>query len=192
MHEWKVIPRSKLEHLLGHIFILLFLHNISFVYGDQSLSRNCTKQLESPTKSIRWSLVWNFLTLLESLMKITAKSRKVLHNNLLWKTMSYLHFTVKFIKNSLNIKEVMINFISVLSNYWHKILKIAHLSHDFSLWKLFTNLCTLLVHNDPKFLDRLVLANRVDPDQTTPRGAIWSGSTLFAIPSLPFGHITLW
>ena len=43
--------------------------------------------------------------------------------------------------------------------------------------------------NDPKFL---VWVNSVDPDQTAPRGAIWSGSTLFAIPSAPFGCIILW
>ena len=34
-------------------------------------------------------------------------------------------------------------------------------------------------------------ANSVDPDWTAPRGAVQSGSTLFAIPSAPFGHITL-
>ena len=27
-------------------------------------------------------------------------------------------------------------------------------------------------HNDPKFSDRLVLANSADPDQTAPRGAV--------------------
>ena len=31
-----------------------------------------------------------------------------------------------------------------------------------------------------------------DPDQTAPRGAVWSGSALFAIPSALFGLITLW
>ena len=30
----------------------------------------------------------------------------------------------------------------------------------------------------PKDADRM--ANSVDPDQTAPRGAVWSGSTLFA------------
>ena len=30
-------------------------------------------------------------------------------------------------------------------------------------------------HNDPKFLDRQVYANSVDPDQTAARGAVWSG-----------------
>ena len=41
--------------------------------------------------------------------------------------------------------------------------------------------------NFPKFSDRQVWANSADPDQTAPRGAVWSGSTLFAIPSLSFG-----
>ena len=43
--------------------------------------------------------------------------------------------------------------------------------------------------NDPKFSDRYVWANSADPDQT---GAVWSGSTLFAILSASFGLITLW
>ena len=45
--------------------------------------------------------------------------------------------------------------------------------------------------NDPKFSDRQVWANSVDPDQTAPRRAVWSGSTLFGIPSTFFGPITL-
>ena len=44
---------------------------------------------------------------------------------------------------------------------------------------------------DPKFLDRQVWANSVDPDQTAPRGAVWSVSTLFAILSASFDRITL-
>ena len=43
--------------------------------------------------------------------------------------------------------------------------------------------------NIPKFLDRWVWVNSVDSDQTAPREAGWSGSTLFVIPSLSFGHI---
>ena len=39
-----------------------------------------------------------------------------------------------------------------------------------------------LYRNDPKFSDRYAWANSADPDQTAPRGAVWSGSTLFAIP----------
>ena len=29
--------------------------------------------------------------------------------------------------------------------------------------------------------DKMAYANSADPDQTTPEGAVWSGSTLFAI-----------
>ena len=43
--------------------------------------------------------------------------------------------------------------------------------------------------NVPKFSDRQVWANSVDPDQTS--GAVWSGSTLFAFSSASFGRITL-
>ena len=46
-------------------------------------------------------------------------------------------------------------------------------------------------HNDLKFSDRYAWANSADPDQTAPGGAVWSGSTLFAIPSASFGLITL-
>ena len=45
--------------------------------------------------------------------------------------------------------------------------------------------------NDPKCSDRQVWANSADPDQTAPLGAVWSASTLFAIPSASFGRITL-
>ena len=44
-------------------------------------------------------------------------------------------------------------------------------------------------HNDSKFLVRRLLASGVDPDQTAPE--VWSGSTLFAIPSTLFLHINL-
>ena len=55
------------------------------------------------------------------------------------------------------------------------------------LWT-FCFTCKTEYRNVPKFSDRWVWANSVDPDQTTP----WSGSTLFAIPSALFGYITLW
>ena len=45
--------------------------------------------------------------------------------------------------------------------------------------------------NVTKFSDRQVWANSADPDQTAPRGVLWSGSTLFAIPSAFFGCISL-
>ena len=52
-----------------------------------------------------------------------------------------------------------------------------------------------ICHNDLKFSDRKEWAKSVPVDQTAPRGAVgavWSGSTLFAILSASFGHITLW
>ena len=48
----------------------------------------------------------------------------------------------------------------------------------------------LQYRNIPKFSDRYARANSPAPDQTAPRGAVWSGSALFAIPSAPFGLIT--
>ena len=33
-----------------------------------------------------------------------------------------------------------------------------------------------------KVSDKTAYANNVDPDQTAPEGAVWSWSTLFAIP----------
>ena len=61
------------------------------------------------------------------------------------------------------------------------------------IFEVFT--CPLIgtvYRNVPKFSDRQVWVNSVDPDQTAPRGAVWSGSTLFAIPSASFGLIALW
>ena len=49
-----------------------------------------------------------------------------------------------------------------------------------------------LFYSYPKVLDRQVWANMVDLDQTTPRGAVWSECTRFAILSASFRHITLW
>ena len=49
-----------------------------------------------------------------------------------------------------------------------------------------------IYRNDPKFSDRKAWANSADRDQTAPKGAVWSGSTLFAILSASFGLITLW
>ena len=54
-----------------------------------------------------------------------------------------------------------------------------------SFFRLFFKYC-----NFPKFSDGQIWANSADPDQTAPRGAVWSGSTLFAIPSASFGCIT--
>ena len=37
-------------------------------------------------------------------------------------------------------------------------------------------------NSNTKMSDKMTYANSVDPDQTAPEGAVWSGSTLFAIP----------
>ena len=87
---------------------------------------------------------------------------------------------------------------STLSNAPYLINYVFHctlLRHAFYLL-LAENLSSFdhyncLYHDVPKFLDRWGWANSVDPDQTAPRGAVWSGSTLLAIPSASFGHITL-
>ena len=39
-------------------------------------------------------------------------------------------------------------------------------------------------HNNPKFLDRLVLANSADPNQTVPRGEQSDQGPLFALSSI--------
>ena len=49
---------------------------------------------------------------------------------------------------------------------------------------------TLLSYgNGSQFLDRQIWANSVDPSQTAPQWAVWSGSTLLAILSATFGHL---
>ena len=37
-------------------------------------------------------------------------------------------------------------------------------------------------NSNTKVSDKMTYANSADPDQTAPEGAVWSGSTLFAIP----------
>ena len=58
----------------------------------------------------------------------------------------------------------------------------AHLKKEFMEDKNNHNLMTWLIYrNDPKFSDRYAWANSADQDQTAPREAVQSGSTLFAI-----------
>ena len=45
-------------------------------------------------------------------------------------------------------------------------------------------------HNAYKFSDRKTWANAADLDQIAPGGAGWSESSLFAIPSAAFRHIS--
>ena len=68
----------------------------------------------------------------------------------------------------------------------------SHSSTVFYFEVLLLNTRYCKYRNDPKFSDRYAWANSADPDQTAPRGAVGSGSTLFAIPSASFGLITLW
>ena len=42
-------------------------------------------------------------------------------------------------------------------------------------------------HNDPNFLNRQILTNSADPNQTAPLGEVRSGSSMFAI----FKHIKI-
>ena len=78
-----------------------------------------------------------------------------------------------------------------------KNLNFANVKHQihYSIWyfwwcstsdslKIFQALST--------FLDKQVSANSVDSDQTAPAGAIWSGYTMFGMPSASFGRISLW
>ena len=37
-------------------------------------------------------------------------------------------------------------------------------------------------NSNTKASDKMTYTNSVDPDQTAPEGAVWSGSKLFAIP----------
>ena len=62
-------------------------------------------------------------------------------------------------------------------------------THFFFYFAMLLNQGT---RNNPKFSDIYAWANSADPDRTAPTGAVWSGSTLFAIPSASFGLITLW
>ena len=39
-----------------------------------------------------------------------------------------------------------------------------------------------LKNSNTKASDKMTYPYSVDPDQTAPEGAVWSGSTLFAIP----------
>ena len=63
------------------------------------------------------------------------------------------------------------------------------------IWVFVGSIATLLVLSQggskyPMFSEWQVWVNNVDPDQTA-QGAVWSRSTLFAIPSASFGYITV-
>ena len=65
----------------------------------------------------------------------------------------------------------------------------CYIDYTWTFQKYFS--VSMAYRNFPKFSDRQVKANSADQDQTALRGAVWSGSTLFAIPSASFGCITL-
>ena len=55
------------------------------------------------------------------------------------------------------------------------------------LWHLYRSKISVSFGKFPKILnnkvsDKMTYTNSADPDQTAPEGAVWSGSTLFAIP----------
>ena len=53
--------------------------------------------------------------------------------------------------------------------------------------KKFNHVCVHRIY--PKCSNIQVWANSADPDQTAPKGAVWSGSSLFADPSQHFRRI---
>ena len=67
-------------------------------------------------------------------------------------------------------KGTYLNMGAIIPNLSYKLLKNYAVLYNF-----YFN-----YRNDPKFSDILVWANSADPDQTTPRGAVLSGSSLFA------------
>ena len=64
------------------------------------------------------------------------------------------------------------------------------MGYKFCIWKVIdaTHIFLILAYGKcpkisyTKIADKMAYANSVDPDQTAPSGAVWSGSTLFAIP----------
>ena len=48
--------------------------------------------------------------------------------------------------------------------------------------KFMVSILNVLKFWTPKSLKKITYANSADIDQTAPEGAVWSGSTLFAIP----------
>ena len=74
----------------------------------------------------------------------------------------------------------------MIIKYWYS--KTSHVESRIS-----SHRSSHIYRNDPKFLDRYAWANSADLGQTAPRGgAVWSGSTQFAVSSASFELITLW
>ena len=61
---------------------------------------------------------------------------------------------------------------------------ILHLKKLHTYGRFYTIYGNYSKNSNTKVSDKMTYANSVDPDQTAPSGAVWSGSTLFAIPQI--------
>ena len=98
---------------------------------------------------------------------------------------------------------LIVTCLKLLQNWrksYPKIIGKPHKAKRFSNLRMILKNCFLTnqIHesfkiiaysNGPKFSYGQVRANSTDPDQTAPRGAVWSGSTLFAISSAVLGWL---
>ena len=80
-------------------------------------------------------------------------------------------------------------FQSFSALHWNYFATMKILAFQILAFQIHVSCCFTVM--SLSFSDRLVWANSVVPDQAAPRGVVWSGSTLFAIPSASFGPITV-
>ena len=99
-----------------------------------------------------------------------------------WNT-NYINIHVRICDNS------NLPLLCLFWAIWLAVEKVLHVDkfHEHESQTIVSKMCITA-----KFSDRYAWTNSADPDQSAPRGAVWSGSTLFAIPSASFGLITLW
>ena len=89
-------------------------------------------------------------------------------------------------------KDLQRNWICILFKFLHYTTGVLYAEIQFvENQEIFKNSFYPRYCNDPRFSDSQIWATSADPDQTAPKGAVWSGSTLFAIPSASFGCIVL-
>ena len=113
-----------------------------------------------------WLTTWLFVYVPESDHKTDPSKKK---KSVLWADMSDYVKLVKLLDNYSNLC-MWTNTVKLLKIRSPE--KIAIFT--YKIWTKWLY-CTIM---RPKSADRM--ANRVDPDQTSPLGAVWSGSTLFA------------
>ena len=123
--------------------------------------------LQKKKKNKTWKEKYNFLTF-QLLSNQNANVNSFHHHNLIQSDSS----------DSTEDQYTCIILLQKEINFWFP---------WHSLCKKTYRLTIINYSNDPKFSDRYAWTNSADPDQTAPRGAVWSGSTLFAIAS--FGLI---